>query len=184
MEYRKEDKSNLNTRAQKLFTVAGEHKTQLNSRAAQTLPKVSERSKKGTTTISTDHHPSSTQQQRNNYSTDQDLPSPKCQLIKMLKKIYINCAKSSGDTSTDSNLKIIQWKRIFFRQLIIGQKVEKNRCNINKKIPLNETRHHERQISFGGKSALSLRQKLIPSSVRDIQQLEILFHPIHVVRRV
>ncbi|KRZ58092.1 Histone deacetylase 1, partial [Trichinella nativa] len=33
MEYRKEDKSNLNTRAQKLFTVAGEHKTQLNSRA-------------------------------------------------------------------------------------------------------------------------------------------------------
>ncbi|KRY49161.1 hypothetical protein T03_10587 [Trichinella britovi] len=131
MEYRKEDKSNLNTRAQKLFTVAGEHKTQLNSRAVQTLPKVSERSKKGTTTISTDHHPSSTQQQWNNYSTDQqDLPSPKyvvffveknifvllfvimiitkCQLIKMLKKIYINCAKSSGDTSTDSNLKIIQ----------------------------------------------------------------------------
>ncbi|KRY20587.1 hypothetical protein T12_10481 [Trichinella patagoniensis] len=136
MEYRKEDKSNLNTRAQKLFTVAGEHKTQLNSRAAQTLPKVSERSKKGTTTISTDHRPLSTQQQWNNYSTDQqDLPSP--------------------------------WKRIFFCQLIIGQKVEKNRCNINKKIPLNETRHHERQISFGGKSALSLRQKLIPSSELD-----------------
>ncbi|XP_003373551.1 30S ribosomal protein S17 [Trichinella spiralis] len=110
----------------------------------------------------------------------------------MPKKIYINCAKSSSDTSTDSNLKIIhveeekvgeEWKRIFFHQLIIGQKVEKNRCNINKKIPLNETRNHERQISFGGKSALSLRQKPIPSSVRNTQQLEILFHPIHVVRR-
>ncbi|KRX41064.1 hypothetical protein T08_8514 [Trichinella sp. T8] len=99
MEYRKEDKSNLNTRAQKLFTVAGEHKTQLNSRAVQTLPKVSERSKKGTTTISTDHHPSSTQQQWNNYKVSTD---------KNAKKIYINCAKSSGDTSTDSNLKIIQ----------------------------------------------------------------------------
>ncbi|KRZ09905.1 hypothetical protein T11_14189 [Trichinella zimbabwensis] len=69
------------------------------------------------------------------------------------------------------------------RSARMWENVEKNRCKINYKTPLNETIHHECQISFGGKSALSLHQKSIPSSsVRHTQHLEILIHPTHVVR--